>query len=365
MNHRLIPALFLSAALLTACGPRAESPGPSKSSGGLTRPPAAGDLLPSIDSASSSSASSSSASEEEPPGPNPEQAALWRGEYRYDIDCLGQSLFRLAEERDLLSYSRWPAGREQVSLDASCLLFSGPAAQSSSQCAAVGLEFHAPTTVDALREGWGDALVFDPADPVAGPCWRVTDGSLTYRFRTGTSQLALAEDGFPLVISLDSLLPPSADSGWLVPPVYWLDLWAEEPGQVWEALLSYTDIFLQSAPPYGASEAASAEILDLFYAARGLRDPDTGVQYLSSDPAEDGLWDGIAVPVSLVLSSPLPGGPDEVMDALSTPFSWEVYNLTGYWFYLDQYKVCLSSDSNGRVSETDYFLIRWGDNAGP
>ena len=360
MNKRLIPALLLSGALLTACGPKGGGADPSSPSNGLSRPPVAGDLLPPVDSGSAEGSPDYAV-----PAPDPERAAQWRSEYRYDIDCLGQSLFRLAEERDMLSYARWPAGREQVSLDTSCLLFSGPAAQSGSQCAAVGLELHAPTTVDALRESWGDALVFEPDDPVAGPCWRVTDGGWTYRFRTGASQQALAEDGFPLVISLDSLLPQTADSGWLSPPTYWLDLLAEEPGPVWDGLLSYTGALLQSAPPAGATEAAPADILDAFYAARGLGDPDTGVQYLSSDPSQEGLWDGIVVPASLVFGSALPGNPDQVMDALNTPFSWEAYNLTGYWFYLDQYKVCLTSDVNGGVSGEDYFLIRWGDNAGP
>ena len=52
------------------------------------------------------------------------------------------------------------------------------------------------------------------------------------------------------------------------------------------------------------------------------------------------------------------------MDALDTPFYWGAFNLVGYWFYLDQYAVCLTSDLQGGVGAESYFYIRWGDNAG-
>lgn len=363
MKKSLLFALVLAMTLLSACGPRGEgeqSSGPSVP----TRPPAAGEL-----SEEGSGSVSSSEPAPEVPAPDLEVLNQWRSDYRYDTQYLRQSLHQLAQSYDLTTYARWPGGRELAFLEDSPLLFSGPATGAGSVCAAVALDLRQPATVDQLLEAFGPSLTFRPDDPVAGPSWTVTDGSLTYRFRTDpadqTGHILLPEGlGGNLVLSVDELLPEAPSPDWISAPLDWVDLWEVQSEGPLAALLPYAQALGTSGAPEGAAEPADKEYLDLCYSGYGVKDPATGVQYISYEGGENTLWDGVVVPASLVFGDAPPQNADALMDAVSVPFRWSAYNMGGYWFYLDQYAVCLSSDIGGAVPGDGYFLIRLGDNAG-
>lgn len=357
MKRWILAAIILGVALCTSCG-LIGKPADVSSTG--TRPPTAGELLTPPDESSSSSSA-----EEEVPPPDVEVSARWRGEYRYDAQVLGQSLAQLAQNNDMTVLGRWPDGREYVGTEDTCLLFSGPAPQSGSVCAAVALDLHQETTVTQLQEEWGESLVFSETDLVAGPCWKVTDGEMTYRFRTDATGMSLtaAGSGGNLVLSRDDLVPQRPSADWLIPARTWSSYWVEQPGSQWDSLLTYAQALSTGNTPSGATEQADGTYFDLFYALRGVKDPSTGVQYLSSG-VEGDPWDSVVVPASLVLGTSLPMDADQVLQTLDTPYYWGSFNLVGYWFYLDQYAVCLTSDLQGQVGPENYFYIRWGDNAG-
>ena len=355
MKRYILGALALSLVLLCACAPKEQASSGSSAEG--TRPPTAADLLPDPQGSASSQG-------EEPDSaqPDPAVSARWREEYRYDAQVLGRSLSQVAGEDDMTVLGLWPQGREYAGTETASLLFSGPAGEVGSLCAAVALNLHQQTTVDELRLEWGDALTFSSDDSVAGPCWLVTDGDQTYRFRTDETGNTLVEEGC-LVLSMDSLLPQHPSLDWLIPARTWPSYWVDEPGTQWDGLLAYAQALSSSETPSGATQQADGDFFDLFFAQRGVKDPDTGVQYLSSG-IEGDPWDGVVVPATLILGQSLPQSPQAVMDALDTPFYWGAFNLVGYWFYLDQYAVCLTSDLQGGVGAESYFYIRWGDNAG-
>lgn len=355
MKRLILSVLVFSLLGLSACGLIGK---PSDGSSTGTRPPTAGELLPHPEEDGSTSSSA-------PPAPDAMVSARWREEYQAYLSMFGQTLAQLAEGDNLTVLGRWPDGREYVGTDDTCLLFSGPAAQSGSVCAAVSLDLHQETTLEQLRQEWGESLVFSDTDPLAGPCYRVTDGTLTYRFCTDSAGLALVAEGEGgnLVLSQDDLVPQHPNADWRVPARTWGSYWVETPGSQWDSLLSYAQALSSRDTPSGATEPADGAYFDLFYAQRGVKDPTTGVQYLSSG-IEGDPWDGVVVPASQMFGSSLPGGPDQVMQALETPFYWGAFNLVGYWFYLDQYAVCLTSDVQGQVGPDSFFYIRWGDNAG-
>ncbi|MGI5962127.1 MAG: hypothetical protein ACOX7N_00255 [Lawsonibacter sp.] len=354
MKRYLLGAMALSLTFLCACGLIGKAPA---SSGAGTRPPVAGDLLPAQEDNSASSV-------QQPPAPDLEVSTRWRSEYRYDAQVLGQTLSKLAQLDDTTMLGRWPDGREYVGTDSFSLLFSSPADKSGSVCAAMGLDLHEETTVEQLKEEWGDSLVFTPNDLLAGPCWMVTDGEMTYRFctdSTGNTLVAAGGNG-NLVLSQDDLLPERPSADWRIPARTWGSYWVEQPGSQWDDLLTYAQALSSGNTPSEATAPADPAYLDLFFALRGVKDPDTGVQYFSSG-VEGDPWDGILVPANLLLGNSLPTNPDQVMQILDTPFYWSAFNLPGYWFYLDQYAVCLTSDLQGTVGTDSYFFIRWGDNA--
>lgn len=359
MKKRLFSALALTLLLLSACGPKGD--GSSQSTPNVpTRPPAAGEQLP-------DSTSSSDQPAPEVPQPDLEVLTKWRSDYRYDAQYLRQSMAQLSKSFDMISCTRWPDGRELVDvgdLEPRPLLFSGPLDQEGSVCAAVALDLYQPTTPEELREEWGESLTFHADDPVAGPSWTVTDGSLTYHFRTdSTGQELLPQgQGGNLVLSMDELLPESPSDNWIASAGTWVDLWEIQPEGPLADLLPYAQTLGTSSAPSGATEPADSEYLDFFYSQYGVKDPATGVQYMSYEGGENTLWDGVIVPVSLVFGGSLPQNPDALMSAVNVPFRWSVYNMVGYWFYLDQYTVYLSSDYDGAVPGNGYFLIRLGDN---
>jgi len=364
MKRFFFPALALTL-LLTACGP---SPSTSSPPDIGTRPPTAGELLPQPEadiSVSQPVPPEPQPEEELPPLPDPEVLAQWREAYGNHLELLGQTLPQLADTYDMTVYSRWPDGRERTRVENTCLLFSGPVQQEDSRCAAIALDLPGEYTLADLRGEWRDILTFRADDPLAGPCWTVSDGELTFRFRTDSAGETLLppEQGGSLVISRDDLLPPAQTTDWISPADTWVELWAVSPSAGWEPLLPYAAALGSSAIPEGATQTADPAFMDLFFSQRGLKNPDTGAQYFSYE--EDTPWDGVAVPASLVFGADLPQNADQLMSALNTPFWWGVYNLTGYWFYVDQYSIFLSSDSRGAVEEDSFFLLSWGDNAGP
>ena len=368
MKRFFLPALALTL-LLSACGPSNStssdgSPAPDIGS----RPPSVGELLPQVEedvSAGHPLQPDPQPEEALPPLPDPEVLTQWREAYGNHLELLGQTLPQLADTYDMTVYSRWPDGRERTRVENTCLLFSGPAQQDSSCCAAIALDLPGEYTLADLREEWGDTLTFRAEDPLAGPCWTVTDGELTFRFRTDISgeELLPPEQGGSLVISQDALLPQTQSDNWIAPADTWIELWAVSPSAGWEPLLPYLTALGSSAIPKGATQAADPAFMDRFFSQRGLKDPDTGVQYFSYE--DDTPWDSVSVPAPLVFGSDLPQNADQLMSALNTPFWWGVYNLTGYWFYVDQYSIFLSSDDRGAVGEDSFFLLSWGDNAGP
>lgn len=364
MKRVLFPALVLTL-LLTACGPSAPA-GSDPDIG--SRPPAAGELLDPVEediSASEPVQPDPQPVEELPPVPDPEVLDQWRAAYSNHLELLGQTLPQLSDTYDMTVYSRWPDGRERVRVENTCLLFSGPATQEGSVCAAIALDLPGEYALADLQEEWGDTLTFRADDPLAGPCWTVSDGDLTFRFRTDISgeELLPPEQGGSLVLSRDALLPPEQTARWIAPADTWVELWAVNASAGWEPLLPYLTALGSSAIPEGATQAADLAFMDLFFSQRGLKNPDTGVQYFSYE--EDAPWDGVVVPACLVFGSSPPQNADQLMEALNTPFWWGVYNLTGYWFYVDQYSIFLSSNDRGAVGEDSYFLLSWGDNAGP
>lgn len=367
MKKSLLCALALALTLLSACGPKGG--GDQSSAPNIpTRPPAAGDLLPdpAPDGGGSSSSDPDSAPAPEIPTADPEVLSKWRGEYRYQTQYLRQSLAQLVDSYDMTSCSRWPGGRELAFVESTPLLFSTSLSQTSALCAAVAADLPQDLTLEQLRKEWGDSLIFQADDPVVSPCWLAADGNLTYRFRTDAEGLTLLPggQGGNLVLAADDLLPQQPGTAWITPEQNWVDLWVDEPEGPLAALLPYAQALGGSEAPDGATQPADPEHLELFFAQYGLKDPDTGVQYISYEGGESTMWDGVIVPASLVFDGKLPQNFEDLTDALNTPFSWRVYNMVGYWFYLDQYAVYLSSDGRGAVSGSDYFLIRWGDNAG-
>jgi len=364
MKRFFLPALAL-ALLLTACGP--STPAGSDPDIG-SRPPSVGELLPPVEediSAGQPLQPDPQPEEELPPLPDPETLSQWRAVYSDHLELLGQTLYQLADAHDMTVYSRWPDGRERARVENTCLLFSGPADQDDSRCAAIALDLPGEYTLADLREEWGDALTFRADDPLTGPCWTVSDGDLTFRFRTDSAGEGLlpSEQGGSLVLSRESLLPQAQTADWIAPADTWVELWAVSPSAGWEPLLPYFAALGSSAIPEGATQTADPAFMDLFFSQRGLKDPDTGAQYFSYE--ENSPWDGVVVPASLVFGSNPPRNADQLMSALNTPFWWGVYNLTGYWFYVDQYSIFLSSDDRGAVGEDSFFLLSWGDNAGP
>ncbi|MGE4276168.1 MAG: hypothetical protein AB7E30_03205 [Lawsonibacter sp.] len=337
--------------LLCACGPKGTNP--ASSSADLS-----GSASPFVQSSASSGEVSSSQSK-------PTQAdcaPAWLEEYGAELSYLGQSMDQIRSDSDLVSYDWWPNGREGVRMDLTALLFSGPPRQSGSVCAALGTTLRQETSVDVLRSQWEDTLIFAPNDPVAGACWMVQTGTITFRFLTDSQGRSLRSGGSNLVLSRDDLLPQTLFPQWADGLVSWIDQWTEQPGPVWDKLMSCASALGQTSTPAGASQSADADLAGLLYAGFGVKDPATGIQFFS--PEEGQPWEAVTVPAALVLGDALPAETDQIISSLNTAFSWNLYSGAGYWFYLGNYKVFLPSDSQGLVSSDSYFLIRWGDNAG-
>ncbi|MEA4933764.1 MAG: hypothetical protein VB071_09370 [Lawsonibacter sp.] len=343
--------LAVPVALLCACGPKETQPVFSSS-----------DLS---GSASQFVQSSASLGEFSSPQSQPAQAACaqaWLEGYSPELSNLGQSMDQILLESDLVSYDWWPGGREGVRMDLTPLLFSGPPRQSGSVCAALGTTLRQETTVDVLRSQWEDTLIFAPNDPVAGACWMVQAGEITFRFLTDSQGRSLRSGGSNLVLSRDDLLPKTLFPQWADGLASWIDQWTEQPGPVWDKLISSSAALGQTGTPAGAVQPGDADLADLLYAGFGVKDPSTGIQFFSSEEGQP--WEAITVPAALILGDALPADTDQIISSLNTAFSWSLYNGAGYWFYLGNYKVFLPSDAQGLVSPDSDFLIHWGDNAG-
>ncbi len=349
MKFRL-PALCLAVplVLLCACGPKG------------TQSVSSSDLSGSADPSAQSSASSVAAS-----SPQPAQAACaqaWLEEYGAELAYLGRSMDQIRSDSDLVSYDWWPDGREGVRMDLTPLLFSGPPRQAGSVCAALGTTLHQESPVDVLRSEWEDTLLFAPDDPVAGACWMVQTGEITFRFLTDSQGRTLRTGGANLILSRDDLLPQTLFPQWADGLASWIDQWTEHPGPMWDKLMSCAAALGQTDTPQGASQSADPELTGLLYAGFGVKDPATGVQFFSPETGQP--WEAVTVPAALVLGNTLPADTDQISSSLNTAFSWSLYSGAGYWFYLGNYKVFLPSDDQGRVAPDSYFLVRWGDNAG-
>lgn len=343
--------LAVSVVLLCACSPK-ETKSASSSA----------DLSSSASQSVASSGSSGAVSSTQSQLSQAACAGAWLEEYSQELAYLGRSMDQILSESDLVSYDWWPDGREGVRMDLTPLLFSGPPRQFGSVCAALGTALQQETTVDALRSEWEDTLTFAPNDPVAGACWMVQTGEVTFRFLTDSQGRGFRSGGSNLVLSRDDLLPQTLFPQWADGLVSWIDQWTEQPGPVWDKLMSCAEALGQTDIPGGASQSADAELAGLIYAGFGVKDPSTGVQYFSSEEGQP--WDAVTVPAALILGDFLPAGTDQISSSLNTAFSWSLYNEAGYWFYLGSYKVFLPSDSKGLVDSGSYFLVRWGDNAG-
>ena len=351
MKRYILGLLVLAMALLCACGPK-ESGG--NSSGQL-------DVQDSDAAASSGQQTGAGQSSQE----QPVSAACaddWLAEYQRERAGLGRPIKELTSDYDMLAYDWWPGGREVVRVDVNPLLFSGPPRQQGSVCAAIGTTVHWETSVDVLRSEWEDTLTFVPDDPVAGACWKVQAGEITFRFLTDSQGQSLRSGGSNLVLSRDELLPERIFPQWADGLISWIDQRVQQPGMVWEPLMSAAARLGQTGEPEGTTQSADPALMDLLYAGYGVKDPGTGIQYFAFE--EGASWDAVTVPSGLVLGAGLPMDTEGIIAALETPFSWSMYNGAGYWFYLGDYKVFLTSDDSGVVDADSYFLIRWGDNAG-
>lgn len=349
MKKYIVFLLALSLTVLSACGPKGRD---SEESSAAVSSSASQSKHPSDSSAASSSQQT----------PQAACAAAWLAEYGTELASLGKPLDRLTSEYDLLSYDWWPDGREGVRIDMNPLLFSGPPRQADSVCAAIGTILHQETSVDVLRSEWEDTLIFSPDDPVAGACWMIQTGEVTFRFLTDSQGRALRAGGSNLVLSRDDLLPKELFSQWADSLVSWIDQWTEQPAPLWDKLMSHAAALGQTAAPKGASQPADSELADKLYAGYGVKDPTTGVQFFSFEQGQP--WDAVTIPAPLVLGDSLPADTDRIISRLNTPFSWSLFSGAGYWFYLGNYKVFLNSDDQGGVGNDSYFLVRWGDNAG-
>lgn len=349
----ILLGLFLAVpvALLCACGPKETQPTSSSADG-------SGSSSQSVQSPASSGAVSS-------PLPQPAQAACaqaWLAEYSADLAYLGRSMDQIGADCDLVSYDWWPDGREGVRMDLTPLLFSAPPRQSGSVCAALGTMLHQEISVDVLRSQWEDTLIFAPKDPVAGACWMVQAGEITFRFLTDSQGRSFRSGGSNLVLSRDDLLPKTLFPQWADGLASWIDQWTQKPGPVWNKLMSAAAALGQTDIPRGASQSADPELAGLLYAGFGVKDPSTGIQFFTSDQGQP--WDAVTIPAELILGDVLPADTDQIISSLNTAFSWSLYNEAGYWFYLGNFKIFLPSDSQGLVTSGSYFLVRWGDNAG-
>ena len=350
MKLRLFAFLTLAALLLSACSPKGEGSAASAGQSGTQSSQSSSDPF-----------QPGSSSQEQPQTIPALCTADWLIEYQKELQALGCSLDQVSAHYDMLSYDWWPSGREEVRSDERVLLFSDSPHKAGAVCAAVAVDLHEQATLEQLRQEWEDTLVFVSDDPAMGPCWQVPAGEYTFRFLTDSTGKALRTGGRTLVISRDDLLPRQADPQWTEDLLPWIDQKTQQPGAVWDPVMTAAASLGQTQPPQGYTQSADAQLADSLMTGWGVKNPETGGQLFAALEGE--AFEAAALPASAVLGDALPAGTDQIISALNTAFSFSQFGESGYWFYLGSYKVFLPADSQGQVAADAVFLIRWADNA--